>query len=135
MIIQDKTMNPIFKGKIKKGRVTCDDKKGLISYIDLLGKKSDVVEIIIRKPKKDATVRQRKYYFGVIIKMGAESHGYTYTEMHDAYKGAYLNPIYTSLNDLNTVEMNQFIEDVIRAEAENGLIIPYPNEIEFEDEV
>ena len=110
----------------------------LITAIDV-GKKP-IMDVSIVPFKKDRTLPQNRYYFGVVLKHICEYTGFTALECHDLFKDSFL-PKKTvtigskriertpSTTELSTIEFNSFIDDVTRYVAEElGLYIPLPNE-------
>ncbi len=86
------------------------------------------------KPQKNRSAQQNKYYWGVVIPMMGEYCGYNQQEMHEALKMKFLRrdhgnglPTVRSTTVLNTVEFNDYVEEVCRfAAMEFGLVIPDP---------
>ena len=108
----------------------------------LLPLRGQTVEITIEKRKKRRTDSQNSYYWGVVIKMIADTCGYRtseeYAGIHSELKQKFLPKtgrlkIAKSTSLLNTAEFNQYIEDVRRWAAEElGIYIPDPNEAKEE---
>lgn len=126
-------------------------------------KKADTkIKVTLERYRNDASTRQKRYLFGVVYPIIGEYVGvdaYEYDkEIHTPLKikflglremktplaypnlkislelpyGQILEPV--SLTDLNTKEMTDFIDKVRRwALVEHNLIIPAPNEVDYED--
>ena len=110
----------------------------LITAIDV--SKKPIMDVSIVPFKKDRTLPQNRYYFGVVLKHICDYTGFTSLEAHDLFKDNFL-PKKTvtigsktiertpSTTELSTVEFNNFIDDVTRYVAEElGLYVPLPNE-------
>lgn len=125
-----------FRGIAKDGIVTFDDPSEWRRQVRCFEGKT--VEVLIREPKKWRSDSQRKYYFAVIVRMLSEHTGYEEGEMHDALRWKFLQkhdapiPTVRSTNDLDTAEAERYYEDCRRFAAEMGLVVPLPNEVEFE---
>ena len=126
-------MYQIFKSHTKKNKLYIDNRKKFDEYVEKLCKGKDIpLEMIVRIPKENCTGKQRRYYYGVVVKIGARHHGYTFKEMDEVYRAHFMDKNYDSLNDMDTKEMVEFIDNIIGLEAEQDLIIPYPNEVDIE---
>jgi len=129
-------MNPIFEGKVEKGKIFLKAPETFRSYKKTFeGKK---IQVILRKYKTSRSLPQNNYYFGVVVKMLADEFGYSTQEMHDALKleflrktGGILETV-RSTTDLTTTEFEMLLEKIrIWALTEHDVKIPLPNEIEI----
>jgi len=116
-------------------------KQNCINFIMAIdSSKKPIMDVSIIPFKKDRTLPQNRYYWGVVLKHICEYTGNTKLEAHDLFSDAYL-PKKTviigsktfertiSTTELDTVEFNAFIDCVCRYVAEElGLYIPLPNE-------
>ena len=94
--------------------------------------------------KRPRSNEQRKYYFGVIVKMLAEEIGYTIDEMHESIKLEFLRipgkdgkpDRIGSTKDFSSQDQEQF-NDCVRewAMAEFNVKIPLPNECELPENI
>jgi hypothetical protein len=98
------------------------------------------IELIVRKWKKKRTDNQNRYYWGVVIPILCESLGYSDEEMHEALKWQFLRnttreklPTVKSTVGLSTIEFKNYIEKIVAWAAEQGIIIPGPNQIEHDN--
>src|SRR3990167_9562383 len=87
------------------------------------------------KFKKQRSNAQNNWYWGCVVAIPAEHIGYTSEEMHEAYKFMFLRrknvgkPITVkSTASLSTVEFSKYVESCRMWCAENGYIIPDPDE-------
>jgi len=96
-----------------------------------------LVTITLSKARKDRTDNQNNYYWGVPIKMIADTLGYEKDEVHDALKAKFLAregvlPRIPSTTTLTTVEFNEYLERIGQWAAEFlGIVIPDPNEVDY----
>jgi len=123
-------MNKIFFGKIRSGKLRLDNKNLFTDFV--MSQKDCAVEMVLRKPKKQRSIPQNSYYWGVIVKLLSEHLGYYPEEIHGIIKFKF---VYTkdedSTRDLSTYEFSEFTEQIIEwAAQEFNLVIPYPNEVE-----
>ena len=130
-----KSITPIFRGFVESGKLKLVRPELFASF--LLGIQGDV-EMVVKKPRKERSLNQQGYYFGVVVKMIADELGYLKPEdAHNELRAMFLlieeKPMrrYRSTTDLSTVEMEEYMSK-IRAWAaiEIPLFIPLPNEIE-----
>jgi len=103
-------------------------------------------ECIVRKVKKQRSLNQNSYYWGVVIKIMAQELGYTDNEMHQVLGEFYLSydkkvfkgskpefgdirqTFIKSTTELSTIEFENYLENCRRLASENGIFIPLPNE-------
>ena len=94
----------------------------------------------IAPPKRESrSSQQLRYYWGVVVKLHAEAAGYTKEEMHVVYGDVFLRrtmehkgkliEYIKSTSDLDTEEMSGYIQLCISEAAQNGVIIPEPDEV------
>ena len=131
-------MNPIFTVNIVKGRL--QDNR-IEDYIKTLS--DGEYEFIIRKPRKERSNQQNKYYRGVIIKIISSEIGYTEDEIHEILKYKF-NPAYLKIKDeeirvgksttiLSTIEFEQMLTKIREwCSMELNLFIPLPNEVLYD---
>ncbi len=127
-------MNPVFRLKVDRGRVL--ETRGYQKYIQSL--KTGYYDFVVRKPKKNRTLRQNRYYWGVVVKVLADHFGYTIDEMHEALKWKFLQkkdaplPTVKSTTELSTVEFTDYLESVWRwAATEYSVYIPDPDKVDI----
>ncbi len=128
-------MNPIFPGKIEKGKLLLDNVSSFNSYkTSFEGKR---IQLILRKYKTQRSIPENNYYWGVIIKILADYLGYTPEETHEALKWKFLRKggkieTVRSTTDLTTTEAEIYYENIrIWSLTEYQVKIPLPNEIEI----
>lgn len=133
-------MNKIFIGTVKNGKPRVKDLDSF--YEHLKGFEGKEIELIVRNKKKTISDPQRRYYFGVIVKILADEIGCSKDEMHDTLKSQFLTEkvmvgekeviIVKSITDLNTTEMEEYNGTVKRWASEFlNCYIPDPNEVDF----
>lgn len=130
-------MNPVFSGRIEKGKVLLDNQnRYLVQLSKLEGQR---IELVLRKEKSKRSINQNNYYFGVVVEILADYCGYEREEMHEALKEKFLSAIpddhglrkIKSTTKLNTIEMEEYLEKIRRwASVELNCYIPNPNESE-----
>lgn len=105
----------------------------------LLPLKGQLVMVTAEKLRKHRTDAQIRYYRGVVLKTIADNCGYRGSEeleaLHQEMRRRFLPKrgrlnIPVSTTDLNTQEMNDYIEAIRSwAAAELGIYVPEPNEV------
>lgn len=130
-------MNPVFSGRIEKGKVLLDNQnRYLVQLSKLEGQR---IELVLRKEKSKRSINQNNYYFGVVVEILADYCGYEREEMHEALKEKFLSAIpddhglrkIKSTTKLNTIEMEEYLEKIrLWASVELNCYIPNPNESE-----
>ena len=129
-----KNISPIWRGNVEKGKLALHQKELFAKYLHSL---RGEVEIIVRKWKKRRTSNQNKYYWGVVVPILCDSLGYSNEEMHDALKWKFLRnkereklPTVKSTSGLSTIEFNNYIDEIVRWAAQEGIVIPDPSQVE-----
>lgn len=132
-----KNLAPIWHGNIEDGKLTIANQEMFEKYLSSL---RGEVEMIVRKWKKKRTDNQNRYYWGVIVPLLCDSLGYYDEEMHEALKWKFLRnkereklPTVKSTVSLSTIEFKNYIERIITWAAEQGIIIPDPTQIEYDN--
>lgn len=131
------TPNPQFLGTVEDGKLSLVNPQRFDRY--LLNLVGEVVLTIKRNRKKrERSLAQNRYYWGVPVAILAENFGYSDEEMHEALKWQFLKkhegriPTVRSTTDLSTVEMENLLSKIRQwASSEFGVYIPTPNETEF----
>ena len=116
-------------------------KQNCINFIMAIDfSKKPIMDVVISAFKKDRTLPQNRYYWGVVLKYVSSYTGYTNEEAHDLFKDAFLIKKTVTIGsktvertpsttELSTIEFNTFIDCVCRYVAEElGPYIPLPNE-------
>ena len=132
-------MIPKFTGNV--------DASGVLSIVDsqylnykahLTSLANKTVEITVKPFKKFASDPQRKYYWGVLVKILAKELGYTQDAMHNALKIEFLSyednglTFVQSTQKLNTAEREEYHEDIRNwAMSFHGIYLPLPNEVDL----
>lgn len=123
-------MIPIFDGHVDNaGKLKMTNRDKFEEYLKGL---SGRVEIIVRKPRKQRSDPQNRYYWGVIVKAIADHTGHTKDEVHDGLRHMFLKDgwVIKSTKDLSTAEAEEYHANCrMWAAATFSLIIPLPNEV------
>jgi hypothetical protein len=132
-------MNPVFSGKIEKGKVLLDNpNRYLVQLSKLEGQR---VEVVLRKQRAARSNNQNSYMWGVVYEIISEHLGYSTEEIHEIMKYKFLRAtmggggkvyeLVKSTAKLNTAEMETYLENIRRfAATELNCFIPLPNEVE-----
>jgi hypothetical protein len=144
-------IRPKFICHIERGIMKLIDREKYDQFVQF-ATDGDYFMTLTRK-RRSRTDKQRRYYFGVIIRMIAmESYGEeskeTMMKIHEFLKATYLKDfiefrlpdgrilveeIIKSTEDLNTVEEEEYHEECRRwASIELNLYIPLPNEVDWD---
>lgn len=120
------------------GRIKPDRRHDFLRHVK--GFTGQQVEVIVRKPRKQRSDRQNRYYWGVMLAILSEHLGYEEPEeLHEALKLHFLRvedpekplPGLRSTASLSTREFEEYVEKVrMFASIEYGCYIPEPNEVE-----
>ena len=138
-----KQLIPHFAGFISNGLFELDDKQKFVDHIKNM-KDGEAYLYLKRKPKakKDRSLEQNNYYWGVVIRVMANSLGYSKDEhqyLHDSLRMLLLRteqpnklPSIRSTTDLSTIEFEDYMSQCRQlASKEYGIYIPLPNETEY----
>lgn len=132
-------MVPKFYGQVDNGKLRLFDREDFDKY--LLSVKGPV-ELSLKRRLKQRTIRQNRYYWGVIVKLISEHTGFTPTEVHNLLKYQFLKDImqiggktYGTIKSTTELDTQGFSEDYwepIRqwAAEELNLFIPDPSLID-----
>lgn len=117
----NKTINYLFK------------KQEFLSH--LLNLKDGFYEFLLKKIQNDRSLRQNRYYWGVIIKSVSDYTGYFPDEIHNFFKNEFLRdesgkiPRIKSTSRLSTSEFEEYLSRIRTFCSERiGITIPLPNE-------
>ena len=128
-------MSPIFLASVQKGKLVFNNPDAFEKYLWTLNDKS--IDVVIRLPKKDRSNNQNRWYWACVVAIPAEHFGYLPEEMHEAYKFLFLRiheegkpETVRSTATLSTVEFKEYTEKCQQWAAEQGLVIPDPNQVE-----
>lgn len=96
------------------------------------------VEVVVKRPVKQRSDNENRYYWGVVIKMISQSTGAWPEDVHNEMRRLFLRiggdkiPILQSSAELFTGDFEEYLSMVrMWAAAELGLVIPLPNECEI----
>ena len=130
-------MIPKWKGQIEQGKLTIYDEEGYLKYLSNL---QGEVNVIVEKKKRQRSLPQNNWYWGVAVKMIADETGYTPQEIHSLLKSLFLKDlliingepveIVKSTTQLDTKGFSQDYWQRIQvwAAEELNLNIPNPDE-------
>ena len=132
-------MDFIHVGRVLKGKVALNDQDRFDNFLKSL--EGQIVQVIVRKPKKTRSLNQNNFLWGVCYRLISEATGFSNDEVHDAMRMLFLRdeskkiPTLRSTTSLSTVEMNDYWAKMQQFAAEKlGVIIPDPNQIDLSDE-
>lgn len=125
--------DPMFKGEVKGGKLYFNDRSSFDSHVASL---EGVVEIIVRRPRKQRSKQENSYYWAVIIKIVSKETGALPEDVHYEFKRRFLRiggtdlfPVLKSTTELTTLEAEDFYSQCrMFAASELGIQIPLPNE-------
>lgn len=120
---------PIFKGEVNS------DGKLLLPVSRMnewLKKLKGPVEVIVRRPKKPGSKEQRKYYWGIMMKVIADSEDCHPLEVHGFCKAMFLPYGHDSTETLSSGEREVYHRKVrVHFQLEFNIQVPLPNEAEY----
>lgn len=133
-------MKRIYFGRVDKGVLVVKDKQVFFENLRRLEGKEVEFTISVKTTKK--SYNQLKYYWGVIVTIISKDSGNSPDVVHKYLKKTYLSKIINVLDDgrmvqldsimkITTKQMNDYIDMIIVGEAEKGIVLPYPNEVEI----
>ena len=123
-------MKTLFYGIVKGGKLKFNDPAKL--SLRLAGLEGKDVQVTVEQKRKQRSLEQNAYYFGVVVKILSEYTGYSKEETHDALRIKFLRiggsddlPTIKSTTKLSTKEMTDYIEGIkIWAITECDVFIP-----------
>jgi hypothetical protein len=128
-------MNPIFRGRIEKGKLLLENPaRYLMALSNLEGQH---IELVVRKQKSQRSLAQNRAYFGIAVDMLCEKTGYDKDSMHDALRTKFASTedlttglrVIESTSKMDTVRFMKYYDDIQRWAAEFlDVYIPSPNE-------
>lgn len=125
-------MIPKFIVEVKEGRVQWTEKLTDLWMYNLKNLGDGTYEMIIRKPRKPKSDKQRKYYWGCMMKLVADETGMNPLEVHAYCKQAHLPFDKDSTEELSTLEEEDYHERIRVDFLTNfNIKIPLPNEVEY----
>jgi len=133
------TPTPIFYGTIERGKLVLEQPERYLVWLSALEGKS--IELVLRRKRSQRSLRQNRYYWGVVVEILSGHFGYEAKELHEALKFKFLK-IHTeeelvtvrSTTTLNTKEFIDYIDRIQRwAASEHDIFIPDPQTVESEE--
>ena len=129
---------PIFRGRVSETGVL---QVGPRFEVWLSTLKGQEVDVVVRKKRNQRTIRQCRYYFGVVLKLISDHTGYEVEELHEGFKLKYLGTeegphglmIPRSTTKLSTKEFIDIYTEPIKRWAAEFLClrIPDPGEVDY----
>jgi len=128
-------MNPIFQGKINKGRLILETPDRF--RVHLSRYEGQQVEFSLRKKKSQRSSEQNRAYFGIAVEILCEHTGFSREEMHEALKQKFASridektglTIVESTASMDTVRFMRYYDDIQKWAAEFlNVYIPSPGE-------
>lgn len=128
---------PRFVGKVERGKLYVADREQFDRYLTSL---QGMVEVVVKKWRKNRSLDQNAWYWGVILRLIADHTGYDSNELHEIYKIRFLESrevdfegtryhIIKTTTKLSTVEFGEYLEKVIQHAAELEIVIPPPQKV------
>lgn len=142
-------MNPIFTGIVEGHELKLDSESDFQTYITKFEGKR--FELVLRRPKKKHGPKQSGYFHAVIVPLWADYMGYNadikseFDEVKKFLKeryGIWITKvmddgsevrILKSTAEYNTKDYSKLIDNSRQGGAENGIRIPDPGEVEYDD--
>lgn len=130
-------MNPIFRGRVEKGKLLLDDQNRFLAHISKFEGQS--IELSLKKRRETRSDSSNRYYWGVIIEILSNHLGYDKNEMHEALKLKFLSEPgengLTRIHSTARLKTDEFIQYtnnvVIWAARDLQIYIPDPGSVEF----
>ena len=128
-------MNPIFQGKINKGRLILETPDRF--RVHLSRYEGQQVEFSLRKKKSQRSSEQNRAYFGIAVEILCKHTGFSREEMHEALKQKFASridektglTIVESTASMDTVRFMRYYDDIQKWAAEFlNVYIPSPGE-------
>jgi hypothetical protein len=127
----------LFVIEVKDGNPQIDEtmKKLIRNAFKQFDGKETYVEI--KEKKRERTLKQNNYLWGVVYPLISSSTGHDSEELHDAFKKMFLGRKFIEVGEtelevtktstnLSTAEFNEFVERVIAFAGTLGIAIPPP---------
>lgn len=129
---------PIFKGKVKNGKLLFDERDIFDLWIGQFEDKK--VDIIVNRRLDNRSMQANKYLWGVVYETVSQCTGFTPEEVHEIFKKKFLSYrkqykgksyLFTkSTANLNTLEFSEYVEKIKQFSAlELSCYIPEAGEI------
>ena len=87
----------------------------------------DLFEFSKKTEKTSRSLAQNRYYFGVVVRMVSDHHGYTVVEAHELIKQCFSLKTTTGLSKVEFMQIIELIRDYWNAKF--NFYIPLPNEV------
>jgi len=135
-------MTHTFYGVVEAPKLIWDNPLAVVTYLTFYDKKK--VKVTIEdSEKKERSLNQNNYYWGVVVNTIANELGYLDKEMHELLKAEFLFEMrevktkkgiklvkkYKSTTEITTKQYEDYLSKIrIWASTEFGIFIPLPNE-------
>lgn len=130
-------ITPIHKGVIEHGKAKLLYPQYYHDWVAKFTEGADV-DVIVRKHKKQRSIPQNNYLWGVVYKLISDYTGMTVEEVHEHCKWKFLRKrvkrLHTtkSTTNLSTLEFNEYIDKIVFWAGEKlECFIPSPNSVEY----
>ena len=130
-------MTPIHLAEVKNGEVKYFYPDKLKTWLQQLGESK--IEVIFRKRKKQRSIQQNRYLWGVPYKIVSEDTGMSTEAVHNFFKLQFLRyyigefQTIKSTTELTPMEFNEYCDNINMFCVEKfGYSIPLPNSGEVE---
>ena len=134
-------MIPSFSATVTNGKLSLANRPEVLRYVQTL--QGDVT-VVIEKVKKNRSIQQNRYLFGVCYKLISEHTGFSTEECHQIFKKMFLSyskkskitgkekVFIRSTTSLKTDAMDAYIEEVKQfASMELQIFIPDPTQVKY----
>lgn len=132
-------MNPLFRGKVEKGKLILEDPYRYLAYLSKFEGKE--VAVSFKRWRENRSDQQNKYYWGVIIEILSQHLGYMPEELHETLKHKFLSEKaedahglirVKSTAKLETDEFIQYTNQIVMWAARDlNVFIPDPGSVVF----
>lgn len=130
-------IRPSFLAKVKKGVLTFKNEPAVNAYLWKFGPEEEL-EVAIGKRRRQRSLPQNSWYWGVVLPVIAHETGHSAEELHEIFKRMFLTrkiikyrnkdfQLPGTTTDLNTMEFSEYVERVRAEAALMGINIPDPN--------
>lgn len=127
-----------FAATVKDGELVILNKRNLAQHLAQF-EENTPLDLTVTRHRKDRSLSQNGYYWGVVLKTISEHTGHTEEELHEVFKRMFLPPkvvtyrdkqlrIPASTTEASTLEFTDYIEHIRAEVATMGIIVPDPDQ-------
>ena len=123
-------LTPIWNATVKGGKLIFHEGEEMSAFMESMEGRR--VEVRISRFRKERTVDQRSFYFGVVVELIREELGMSVEECHSFLKTILIYPK-TSITQLDCAEFSRYIEEAACwAAVTLGIVIPEPQRVSWQ---